>query len=157
MIFGAFLRANPEFAGEVIAKWEQPNDDPPDVLCTASSGRRIGVELGDIAWYSGDFGLQTNWQANWRRLRRNAQCFFGNEISIGHFVPCAAVEGTTSAALDNSTPVFEEERHLRVSAVIPQIPHPRLVCQCRNKTPAFLPVLTTATVASGGRLARVSC
>ena len=29
-------------------------------------------------------------------------------------------------------------------------------CQCRNKTPAFLPVLTAATVASGGRLARVS-
>src|ERR1019366_4168466 len=26
-------------------------------------------------------------------------------------------------------------------------------CQCRNKTPAFLPVLTTAPAASGGRLA----
>jgi hypothetical protein len=30
-------------------------------------------------------------------------------------------------------------------------------CQCRNKTPAFLPVWTTAAAASGGRLARLSC
>jgi hypothetical protein len=30
-------------------------------------------------------------------------------------------------------------------------------CQCRNKTPAFLPVLTTAAAASGGRLAGLSC
>jgi hypothetical protein len=30
-------------------------------------------------------------------------------------------------------------------------------CQCRNKTTAFLPVLTTAAAASGGRLARLSC
>jgi hypothetical protein len=30
-------------------------------------------------------------------------------------------------------------------------------CQRRNKTPAFLPVLTTAAAASGERLARLSC
>jgi hypothetical protein len=47
MIFEAFLRTNSDFAGDAIAKWEQPEDDPPDILCTTTSCRRIGVELGE--------------------------------------------------------------------------------------------------------------
>jgi len=48
-IFEAFLRAAPEFAGEEIAEWEQPADKNvfPDVICRSTSGRRVGVELGE--------------------------------------------------------------------------------------------------------------
>ena len=52
VIFEAFLRVNSGFAGEAIAMFEQPDDDPPDVLCTTSSGRRVGVELGE--WLNED-------------------------------------------------------------------------------------------------------
>ena len=30
-IFGAFLAAEPIFAGEPVSRWTQPEDDPPDV------------------------------------------------------------------------------------------------------------------------------
>ncbi len=44
-IFGAFLAAEPAFAGEPVSRWSQPDLDPPDILCTTSNGRSIGVEL----------------------------------------------------------------------------------------------------------------
>lgn len=44
-IFRAFLKSNPNFAGEAIASWNQPVSDPPDILCTTVSGRKIGIEL----------------------------------------------------------------------------------------------------------------
>lgn len=49
VIFEAFLRAVPFFAGEAIREWMQPSDesDFPDVTCVAMSGGRIGVELGE--------------------------------------------------------------------------------------------------------------
>lgn len=43
--FAAFMAAAPEFAGEVVRDWQQPKEDPPDVLCTTISGRSIGLEL----------------------------------------------------------------------------------------------------------------
>lgn len=48
-IFEAFLKIEPKFAGEEIADWVQPADEKefPDVICTSTSGRRIGVELGE--------------------------------------------------------------------------------------------------------------
>ncbi len=48
-IFEAFLKADPRFAGEEIADWEQPSDENefPDVICRLTSGRRVGVELGE--------------------------------------------------------------------------------------------------------------
>jgi hypothetical protein len=46
-IFDAFIRIEPNFADESIASWQQPKDDPPDVLCTTATGRQIGVELAD--------------------------------------------------------------------------------------------------------------
>lgn len=46
-IFEAFLRVLPEFAGETVQEWRQPCDEFPDVICTSSSGKRIGVELGE--------------------------------------------------------------------------------------------------------------
>lgn len=36
----------PLFVGERIARWSQPEIDPPDVLCWTASGKVIGVELG---------------------------------------------------------------------------------------------------------------
>jgi hypothetical protein len=39
-----FLTSAPQFAGEQIAVWFD-GPDPPDILCTASSGKKIGVEL----------------------------------------------------------------------------------------------------------------
>ena len=45
-IFDAFLRAEPNFAGEVLSSPPtQPVPDPPDVVCETASGRRVGVEL----------------------------------------------------------------------------------------------------------------
>jgi hypothetical protein len=44
-VFAAFLTAAPEFAGEPVATWSQPKQDPPDVLCTTSTGRQVGLEL----------------------------------------------------------------------------------------------------------------
>jgi hypothetical protein len=43
--FAAFLNAAPSFAGDAIAGWSQPKEDPPDVLCTTAAGRQIGLEL----------------------------------------------------------------------------------------------------------------
>jgi hypothetical protein len=40
-----FLQSAPDFAGEAILKWEGCDADPPDIVCTTSSGRRLGVEL----------------------------------------------------------------------------------------------------------------
>ena len=44
-IFTEFLNAAPNFAGENIASWGQPKEDPPDVFCTTTAGRTIGIEL----------------------------------------------------------------------------------------------------------------
>jgi hypothetical protein len=44
-IFAAFVATEPNFAGEPLGGWEQPDDDPPDILSETVSGRRIGVEL----------------------------------------------------------------------------------------------------------------
>lgn len=46
-IFDVFLRKEPKFAGEEIDNWTQPADEKefPDVICTSTSGHRIGVEL----------------------------------------------------------------------------------------------------------------
>jgi len=46
-LFEAFLNAMPDFAREAIQNWQQPVQDPPDILCTTVSGRQIGVELGE--------------------------------------------------------------------------------------------------------------
>lgn len=43
--FTAFLNAAPEFAGDAIAGWSQPKQDPPDVLCTTVAGCHVGLEL----------------------------------------------------------------------------------------------------------------
>jgi hypothetical protein len=51
-VFESFLRAKPDFAGELLRNWIQPTQDPPDILCTTTSGRRIGVELGE--WLNED-------------------------------------------------------------------------------------------------------
>jgi len=47
ILFELFLKTNPNFAEEPIREWTQPGQDPPDILCLTSSGRRIGVELGE--------------------------------------------------------------------------------------------------------------
>jgi hypothetical protein len=39
-----FLAAAPHFAGEGITAWSD-GPDPPDVICSAASGKTIGVEL----------------------------------------------------------------------------------------------------------------
>ncbi len=48
-LFAAFLNVDPEFAGERLADWHQPEDerDFPDIIGTSVTGRRIGVELGE--------------------------------------------------------------------------------------------------------------
>jgi hypothetical protein len=48
-IFAAFLRVSPEFLGEKVVDWEQPEDEKefPDVICKTESGSRVGVELGE--------------------------------------------------------------------------------------------------------------
>ncbi len=48
-IFEAFLRVEPMFVGEPLAKWWLPDDekDFPDIKGTSVSGRHIGVELGE--------------------------------------------------------------------------------------------------------------
>jgi hypothetical protein len=48
-IFRAFLDLEPEFAGERLAEWEQPEDERefPDIRAKSVSGRRVGVELGE--------------------------------------------------------------------------------------------------------------
>jgi hypothetical protein len=44
LAWNGFLSAEPKFAGEEIAGWV-PGPDPPDVLCTTVSRRKVGVEL----------------------------------------------------------------------------------------------------------------
>lgn len=44
-IFAAFLKFCPLFTGEAIRDWIQPQSDPPDILCTTLSGKKVGVEL----------------------------------------------------------------------------------------------------------------
>jgi len=45
-IFEAFLGTVPEFAGESVAEFDRPMQDPPDIVCiTARTRRQIGVEL----------------------------------------------------------------------------------------------------------------
>ncbi len=44
-VFEAFLRAKPGFAGRKVVDWTQPDRDPPDVCCTLSDGKCVGVEL----------------------------------------------------------------------------------------------------------------
>lgn len=39
-----FLAAAPNFANEAISSWAD-GPDPPDIMCTGATGRRIGVEL----------------------------------------------------------------------------------------------------------------
>jgi hypothetical protein len=48
-LFAAFLELEPEFVGERLADWRQPEDerDFPDITATSATGRRIGVELGE--------------------------------------------------------------------------------------------------------------
>jgi hypothetical protein len=45
LVFQAFVDACPNFAG-TPATWSEGND-PPDVLCVDTNGKRIGVELGE--------------------------------------------------------------------------------------------------------------
>ncbi|MDT4896416.1 MAG: hypothetical protein QOH25_1493 [Acidobacteriota bacterium] len=60
LIFEAFLKASPDFAGEPIREWfsinewyaatgiarpDPPDHERPDIVCVTDSGRRIGVEL----------------------------------------------------------------------------------------------------------------
>jgi hypothetical protein len=48
-LFYAFLRACPQFAGEEIRDWQPAKFDPPDLICIAASGKRIGVEISQWA------------------------------------------------------------------------------------------------------------
>lgn len=53
-LFAAFLEVAPEFAGEHLADWNQPQDerDFPDIIGTTVAGRKIGVEIGE--WLNED-------------------------------------------------------------------------------------------------------
>jgi hypothetical protein len=48
-LFAAFLEVEPEFAGERLADWRQPDDerDFPDITGRSVTGRKIGVEIGE--------------------------------------------------------------------------------------------------------------
>jgi hypothetical protein len=65
-IFRAFLDLEPEFAGERLAEWEQPEDERefPDIR--AMSGRRFGVELGELPRRLRLTVLAGNWQVTGR-------------------------------------------------------------------------------------------
>lgn len=43
--FTSFLAAAPNFAGDIVQNWVQPEEDPPDVLCITAAGRQVGLEL----------------------------------------------------------------------------------------------------------------
>jgi hypothetical protein len=64
--FAAFLAAAPAFAGDEIANWSQPKDDPPDVLCTTKAGLYVGLELtewldnGQIASAKADEAIENS-------------------------------------------------------------------------------------------------
>ncbi len=53
-VFEAFLAIEPNFAGEPIPIWHQPDDEKefPDIIGRSISGRRVGVELGE--WLNQD-------------------------------------------------------------------------------------------------------
>lgn len=51
-IFEAFLAEKPDFVGETIREWHQPDEDPPDIFCITNSDKRIGVELKE--WLNED-------------------------------------------------------------------------------------------------------
>ncbi|MFL6284430.1 MAG: hypothetical protein ACJ74Q_14900 [Pyrinomonadaceae bacterium] len=44
LIFDAFLEATPDFKA-AMASYTQPDDDPPDILCSMNDGQHIGFEL----------------------------------------------------------------------------------------------------------------
>ena len=44
-IFQAFLDLRPLFATELIEGWDSSETDPPDIVCSTSAGRHVGVEL----------------------------------------------------------------------------------------------------------------
>jgi hypothetical protein len=48
-LFQAFVETEPEFSGERLASWEQPQDERefPDIRAKSMSGRRVGVELAE--------------------------------------------------------------------------------------------------------------
>lgn len=48
-LFSAFLAVAPNFAGEPLADWHQPEDesDFPDIIGESATGQKIGVELGE--------------------------------------------------------------------------------------------------------------
>lgn len=53
-IFDAFMRIEPQFCGEKIVEWIQPEDEKefPDIKCVSVSGLKVGVELGE--WLNED-------------------------------------------------------------------------------------------------------
>ena len=51
-LFELFLKLRPEFAGESIREWDQPEPDPPDIMCVTCSAQMVGVELGE--WLNQD-------------------------------------------------------------------------------------------------------
>ena len=53
-VFEWFLELQPQFAGEPLRSWRQPDDENefPDIEAVTTSGRRIGVELGE--WLNED-------------------------------------------------------------------------------------------------------
>jgi hypothetical protein len=53
-LFSLFLELEPEFAGEPLAGWNQPEDesDFPDIRAKSVSGRSVGVEIGE--WLNED-------------------------------------------------------------------------------------------------------
>src|SRR5436190_2150220 len=53
-LFAAFVGLAPEFAGEPLDAWQQPEDesDFPDIIARSITGRKIGVELGE--WLNED-------------------------------------------------------------------------------------------------------
>jgi hypothetical protein len=48
-LFAAFLEVAPEFSGERLADWKQPEDERefPDIVATSVKDRKIGVEIGE--------------------------------------------------------------------------------------------------------------
>lgn len=51
LLFKAFFKIRPDFAGQKIVKWSITSKgcDPPDIICTTDSGPRVGVEIGQWA------------------------------------------------------------------------------------------------------------
>lgn len=47
LIFEAFYRTCPDFAGRPIDTWKQMMVDAPDIVCTDQNGKQIGLELSE--------------------------------------------------------------------------------------------------------------